>query len=115
MQYHQMSKVFLTCRPVPQKSFDNVPSGSSAAQVHQLELPNHACACTVLSILLTNGSCNLVITIYSVTDFPSPKTSMDKELAAGSSPERLNIWTEISDDWCPTEVSAGTSILYYLQ
>ena len=36
---------------------------------------------------------------------------MDKELAAGSSPESsgqwLSIWMEISDEWCPSGVSSG--------
>jgi len=38
---------------------------------------------------------------------------MDEELAAGLSPESdgqcLNVWSEISDEWCPPGVSAGTN------
>jgi len=41
--------------------------------------------------------------------------SMDKELAAGLRPEssgqKLNVWMEIGDKWCPTGVSAGTDTL----
>jgi len=36
---------------------------------------------------------------------------MDKELAAGSSPESggqwLNVWEEISGEWCPLGLGAG--------
>lgn len=43
---------------------------------------------------------------------------MDKELAAGSSPESggqwFHVWMEISDEWCPPGVSAGTDTLSYL-
>ena len=38
---------------------------------------------------------------------------MDEELAAGSSPKSdgqcLNVWMDISDEWCPSE--AGASFL----
>ena len=40
---------------------------------------------------------------------------MDKELAAGSSPESggqwLDVWMEIGAEWCPPEVSAETNTL----
>jgi len=42
---------------------------------------------------------------------------MDKELAAGLSPESsgqwLRVWMEISDKWCPTGVSAEADTLQY--
>ena len=91
-------------------------------EVHLLKfinsnLANYACARTAPHSI-SHGSCNLVMTIYSVADFVSLKTSTDKELVAGSSPDRsdqwLNIWMGISDEWCPTGVSARTGILYYL-
>ena len=40
---------------------------------------------------------------------------MDEELAAGSSLESgsqwLNVWMEISDEWCPPGIGAGASTL----
>jgi len=40
---------------------------------------------------------------------------LDEELSAGLSPvnggQWLNVWMGISDEWCPTGVSAGTNIL----
>ena len=40
---------------------------------------------------------------------------MDKELAVGlcleSGGQRLNVWMEISDEWCPPGVGAGANTL----